>query len=92
MHPIEKFWSREKETLLQQLNVTEKGMTSKDVALLLQQQQGRSKFSPRWQKDLLLLLAQYKNPLVLLLVFAVIISLRTLLMVKCNGMKMPIIK
>lgn len=75
MQPIEKFWSIEKTKLLRQLNTSQNGLTSKQAESRLRQQQKKTFTTRRWQKDLLLLLAQYKNPLVLLLVFAVILSL-----------------
>lgn len=75
MEPIEKFWSSEKDELLKQLNTTANGLSNKEADSRLQQQQKKVLNIPGWQKDSLLLLGQYKNPLVLLLVFAVILSL-----------------
>jgi Mg2+-importing ATPase len=73
--PIENFWAEGNEELLKQLNTTAKGLSRKEADSRLRQQQKRIANIPGWQKDLLLLLSQYKNPLVLLLVFAVILSL-----------------
>ncbi|WP_018617482.1 magnesium-translocating P-type ATPase [Segetibacter koreensis] len=75
LQPIEKFWSIEKGKLLPQLNTTPDGLTNKEALIRLRQQQQKTFNIYPWQKDILLLLAQYKNPLVLLLIFAVILSL-----------------
>jgi len=72
---IEKFWSIEKVALLKRLKTSQRGLSNKQAALRLRQQQKKNIAIYPWQKDLLLLFAQYRNPLVLLLVFAVILSL-----------------
>lgn len=75
LEPIEKFWSWEKEKLLKELKTATSGLSMEEANSRLRQQQKKILNIPRWQKDFLLLLGQYKNPLVLLLVFAVILSL-----------------
>jgi P-type Mg2+ transporter len=71
---IEAFWSYTAATLYQRLNSSAAGIDSSEalrrLAALLQQE----KIRKPWQRNLQLLLSQYKNPLVLLLVLAVILS------------------
>jgi len=75
MHPITGFWSIDKTDLLQKLRASTNGLTEADAARRLQEQQSNIVIKKPWHRDAILLLSQYKNPLVLLLVFAVILSL-----------------
>ena len=70
---MQTFWTHTSEELLQTLNTSANGLTQ-EAAYQKQQQQNKLKVQKPWIKDLLLLLSQYKNPLILLLVFAVILS------------------
>ncbi len=70
---MQSFWTHTSEELLQTLNTSVNGLTQQ-AAYQKQQQQSKLKVQKPWIKDLLLLLSQYKNPLILLLVFAVILS------------------
>jgi Mg2+-importing ATPase len=71
---LESFWTHTSDELYQQLNTSEAGLTAAVAQRKLQQHNGKLKIQKPWIKDLLLLLSQYKNPLILLLVFAVILS------------------
>ena len=71
---MEFFWTHTIAELYQQLNTSMEGLT--ETAAYQQQQQriDKTNIKKPWIKDLLLLISQYKNPLILLLVFAVILS------------------
>ena len=73
--PIENFWNIDSGVLIKQLNSSLNGLTGKQAKTRFRQQQQKILVVKQWHKDLFLLLSQYKNPLVLLLVFAVILSL-----------------
>ncbi|HEX5153400.1 MAG TPA: magnesium-translocating P-type ATPase [Parafilimonas sp.] len=71
---MESFWTHTKAELFQRLNTSKDGLTetvARNRQLLCAD---KERFKKPWVKDLLLLLSQYKNPLILLLVFAVILS------------------
>ena len=71
---MEFFWTHTIAELYQQLNTSMEGLT--ETAAYQQQQQriDKTNIKKPWIKDLLLFISQYKNPLILLLVFAVILS------------------
>ena len=71
---MESFWTHTTAELYTQLNTSANGLT--EAAAYQKQQRGTDKIKIRkpWMSDLILLLSQYKNPLILLLVFAVILS------------------
>ena len=71
---MELFWTHTATELYQQLNTSANGLT--ETAANQKQLQGTDKIKIKkpWISDLILLLSQYKNPLILLLVFAVILS------------------
>jgi Mg2+-importing ATPase len=71
---LDLFWKHIAAELYQQLNTSTNGLSRIDTYQKQQQQQTELKVQKPWIKDFLLLLSQYKNPLVLLLVFAVILS------------------
>lgn len=71
---MEVFWTYTATGIFQQLNTSENGLSEKTANEKLRHDVGKIKVQKPWIKDALLLLSQYKNPLVLLLVFAVILS------------------
>ncbi|HVZ97982.1 MAG TPA: cation-transporting P-type ATPase, partial [Chitinophagaceae bacterium] len=71
---MDSFWTYHEQELFQQLNSSVNGISDEQALEKVQQQKSRLKIQPPFVKDLLLLVSQYKNPLVLLLVFAVILS------------------
>jgi magnesium-transporting ATPase (P-type) len=75
VQPIKSFWSLDKSELLNQTDASLNGLTESEASTRLTQQRGLNKIPKSWHKDLHLLLSQYKNPLVLLLVFAAILYL-----------------
>ena len=70
---MQSFWTHTTTELYQQLNTSADGLTE-DVAYQKQLLQRKIKIRKPWVNDVILLLSQYKNPLILLLVFAVILS------------------
>ncbi len=71
---IRQFWQYKAEEVLQTLNSSSDGL-SNDMALQkLKQLRVQKNVKPAWLKTILLFLSQFKSPLVLLLVAAVIIS------------------
>lgn len=68
------FWTHTAAELFQTLNTSVSGLTQDAALQKLQRQKDKLKVQKPWIKDSVLLLSQYKNPLVLLLVFAVILS------------------
>src|SRR5438093_944699 len=75
LQPIEYFWSLKESELFHLTNSSPDGLTESQARIRLREQRSYYKTPKTWHKDLWLLLSQYKNPLVLLLVFAVILSL-----------------
>lgn len=75
MKAIEHFWAFSPEQLFQSLHSGREGLTGNQAASLLREQQQHKKNRKPWQRDALLLLSQYSNPLVLILVLAVALSL-----------------
>ncbi|MEI6948570.1 hypothetical protein V9K67_15355 [Paraflavisolibacter sp. H34] len=73
MQPNESFWNLSAEALFRELDTSASGLSSKEAATRLCRKAPSG--GSRKYKDLRLLLAQYKSPLVLLLVFAVGLSL-----------------
>jgi Mg2+-importing ATPase len=71
---LQTFWTHTAAELLRALNTSYNGLTEDAAYKKLQEQKKELNVHKPWVKDLLLLLSQYKNPLVLLLVFAVILS------------------
>jgi len=69
---LQSFWTHTSNELLQTLNTSANGLTQE--AAYQKQQKGKLKIQQPWIEDLILLLSQYKKPLILLLVFAVILS------------------
>ncbi len=74
MKAIERFWAFPPEQLFLSLQSGRNGTTESQAASLLREQQQHKKYRMPFQRDALLLLSQYSNPLVLILVFAVILS------------------
>jgi Mg2+-importing ATPase len=71
---LEPFWTHNITELYRDLNTSVNGLTEATAYRKQQQHTDKTKLQKPWVKDLLLLLSQYKNPLILLLVFAVILS------------------
>lgn len=72
--PIKSFWNIDASKLLEQLNSSISGLSEDDAFSRLALQKKMTKIPKGWRKDINLLISQYKNPLVLLLGFAVILS------------------
>lgn len=68
------FWDSDSETLLKQLNSSTKGLSSDVVQNILATSGKHRKTKSAFQKDVLLLLSQFKSPLMLLLIGAVVLS------------------
>ncbi len=75
MKSIEHFWSYSPAELFHLLDASENGISNESAYQRLQEQRQIKYSLKNWQKDALLLFRQYKNPLVLLLVFAATLSL-----------------
>jgi len=75
LQPINHFWSLHQSELFHRTNSSASGLTERQAAARLKRQKGFNKTPKRWHRDISLLLSQYKNPLVLLLVFAAVLSL-----------------
>jgi P-type Mg2+ transporter len=75
LQPINHFWSLHQSELFHRTNSSASGLTERQAAARLKRQKSFNKTPKRWHKDISLLLSQYKNPLVLLLVFAAVLSL-----------------
>lgn len=69
-----KFWTQDTHFWLQQLDSSEQGLSHKKAALLLKAKGIRPKDKSHFRKEVFLFLSQFKNPLMLLLIGAVIIS------------------
>lgn len=69
------FWTIPQKELFDSIKSNVNGLTETEAANRLFAQRKKRKASKRWQNDLMLLLAQFKSPLVLLLVFAVALSI-----------------
>ncbi|MCF3107642.1 magnesium-translocating P-type ATPase [Niabella sp. CC-SYL272] len=74
---MERFWLQDVRVLLTQLGSSWEGLSARSVSTLQKQQKAREKIGDRkpWVSNLLLLAAQYKSPLVMLLIFAVFLSI-----------------
>jgi Mg2+-importing ATPase len=75
MENIQEFWCLQKEVLLANLNTTSNGLQEEEAQKRLAEQNKKQKLIRPWHSDLALLIAQFKSPLILLLLFAVILSL-----------------
>ncbi|MGZ3850237.1 MAG: magnesium-translocating P-type ATPase [Flavisolibacter sp.] len=73
--PVQEFWTLRQEDLFTQLQTSLQGLTRAEASRRLKIQRGSQKIRKPWHNDLRLLFAQFKSPLVLLLVFAVGLSL-----------------
>lgn len=67
------FWTLSAAEVIAQLQSNETGLRADEAARRLTSQPGKKESSP-WKKDVVLFLSQFKSPLVLLLVAAVILS------------------
>lgn len=75
MEAIKQFWSVQKDELFRQLQTSENGLTATAAQVKLAEQRAKQNIRKTWVNDLLMLIAQFKSPLILLLVFAVILSI-----------------
>jgi P-type Mg2+ transporter len=71
---LQSFWTHTPAALFLELNTSENGLTQDQAFKIQQEKKNKSRIQKPWVRDLGLLLSQYKNPLILLLVFAVILS------------------
>jgi P-type Mg2+ transporter len=74
LNKVEHFQSNSATELFQILDSGNKGIADEEAQRRLQNTE-KKYVRKRWQKDILLLLSQYRNPIVWLLVFAVLLSL-----------------
>jgi P-type Mg2+ transporter len=72
---IQQFWKLPANDLLIQIRSTAEGLSASEAQKRLEAQRLRQKIPRPWLTDLKLLLSQFKSPLVLLLVFAVLLSI-----------------
>lgn len=75
LEAIQQFWKLTAGELLLQLQTSAGGLSEKEAHKRLEAQKTRQKLTKPWLADLRLLLSQFKSPLVLLLVFAVLLSI-----------------
>ena len=75
MEAVQQFWSLSKADLFIRLKTSSNGLTEVEAQKRLNEQRKKRRTSRPWYADLILLLSQFKSPLILLLVFAVILSL-----------------
>ena len=68
------FWSDSVNDWIKALQSDPSGLTEADARERLKNQSGRVHSSSHWQKDLLLLLSQFRSPLMFLLIGAVVLS------------------
>ncbi|WP_264521544.1 magnesium-translocating P-type ATPase [Flavobacterium sp. N1994] len=68
------FWQFDSSYWFQQLGSSDKGLSQKAAATLLRNSDNHKKTDTRLQKDIKLLLGQFKSPLMLLLIGAVLLS------------------
>ena len=71
---MEPFWIYDESSLFSQLHSSEAGLSDEQALDILKERKPGLKIQSPLVRDLLLLLSQYKNPLVLLLVFALVLS------------------
>lgn len=74
METLTTYWTREPEIVLAQLNGSLKGLTTSEATHRQLALNHQKKTRPLWLDDIILLLSQFKSPLVLLLIAAVILS------------------
>lgn len=72
--PVNEFWKFDTRYWFQKLNSSEKGISDSEAEKRLKEATGHKKKISGFRKDLLLFLSQFKSPLMLLLVAAVILS------------------
>lgn len=75
MDYIKQFWTLPQAELFHRLNSSSGGLTEAEAKKRLDLQRKSGKIREPWKQDLLLFLSQFKSPLVLLLVFAVVLSI-----------------
>lgn len=75
MQDLSVFWTLSRNELLKQINGNSDGLSADEALERLTAQRKRRRADKPWLNDFFLLLAQFKSPLVLLLVFAVILSI-----------------
>ncbi len=68
------FWQQSPQSLLQGLKSSENGLSSKQASRRLQEQREKEKHPKEWVQTLRLFARQFASPLVLLLVFAAVMS------------------
>jgi P-type Mg2+ transporter len=75
MESIPRFWSIPKNDLFIRLTSSANGLIETEAQRRLLERRKKQKILMPWHADIMLLFAQFKSPLVLLLVFAVILSM-----------------
>ena len=75
MESLQQFWNHSPEVLFSKLQSSLEGLSENEAKTRLDEQRKQHKIKPQWHNNLLLLLKQFKSPLILLLAFAIIISL-----------------
>jgi len=74
MDNLDRYWAIPAARLLDDLGSSHEGLTQRQAAARLKKARGRSYEKPEWLENLLLFVHQFSNPLILLLVFAVVLS------------------
>jgi Mg2+-importing ATPase len=69
-----KFWENDTSYWFKQLNSSDKGLSQQAADKVLSEEKNHSKSRPVFNEDILLFISQFKSPLMLLLIGAVIIS------------------
>ena len=75
MEAIPQFWLLGTKDLLERIQSTEEGLSEAEAQKRLKAQNSSQKLVEPWLADLKLLASQFKSPLILLLVFAVMLSI-----------------
>ena len=69
-----RFWQYDTDYWLQKLNSSIKGLSQKEAEIIFSNAGGHKKTQSRWSKEIELFIGQFKSPLMLLLIGAVVLS------------------
>jgi P-type Mg2+ transporter len=75
LETVQPSWNVTATDLIIQLKTSSKGLSEKEAQQRLNKQRKEQKVTKPWLGDVLLFISQFKSPLILLLVFAVVLSL-----------------
>ena len=68
------FWSSTPEQLITELKTSKQGLTSAQAQALLLMEHARKKKKSKWRRNIEMFLGQFRSPLMLMLIGAVILS------------------